>query len=173
MLYIDIDGVLANTDKYILSLNPDAEHDTHILFKTMYRNYKTMFRESEPLVDLSIVKGFGDFTLLTALPLKEKIDSFCADDIETKIVLDTFSVNKRAWVKKYFGEDQKIIIVGKRSEKAKLCKGPADILIDDSDSNCKKWKEAGGQSYHSIDEYINRDSVGGVNDFAEDKCDLW
>lgn len=43
MIYIDIDGVLADTDAFIFSKDLRAENDTHLLFKTIYKYYKEMF----------------------------------------------------------------------------------------------------------------------------------
>ena len=172
MLYIDIDGVLANTDKYIYSLYPEAKNDTHMLFKTIYNNYKTMFLDSEPLIDLSILKSFDNYTLLTALPLRQKIESFCSKNNEADSILETLANNKKQWVTKYIGKDTKLIIVGKRADKIKLCKSSNDILVDDSTSTCKSWRQAGGKAFCSIDSYISsRDNIINVSEITKEE--LW
>lgn len=153
MIYIDIDGVLADTDAFIFSKDPRAEHDTHLLFKAIYKNYKEMFISSKPLIDLSVLKTFGDFTLLTALPLRQKIDSFCKDKEEIDEVMNTLAENKKQWIKNNLG-DCKYIIVGKRSEKIDMCNSPNDILIDDSKATCAAWKKKGGKAFNSIEEFL-------------------
>lgn len=154
MIYIDIDGVLADTDAFIFSKDLRAENDTHLLFKTIYKYYKEMFVSSKPLIDLSVLKNIGDFTLLTALPLKQKIESFCKDDNELNEVMNTLSKNKEKWIKENIG-DCKYIIVNKRSEKLKMCTSPNDILIDDSKATCTSWRKEGGKAFNSVQEYLD------------------
>lgn len=150
MIYIDIDGVLADSDGYLESIDPEALKDTHKLFKTIYKNHKTVFLNSLPLVDLEFLKDLDDFTLLTALPNKQNIGSFTDDADE---VLNVLSRNKEAWVKKHIG-DCKLIIVENRTDKVKYCKSPSDILIDDSTSTGKKWKEKGGVHFLSVKDFL-------------------
>lgn len=153
MIYIDIDGVLADTDAFIFSKDPRAEHDTHLLFKAIYKNYKEMFISSKPLIDLFVLKTLGDFTLLTALPLRQKIDSFCSSEEELNTVMNTLAENKKIWIKNNIG-DCKYIIVNKRSEKIDMCNSPNDILIDDSKATCTSWKKKGGKAFTSFDEFL-------------------
>ena len=173
MIYIDIDGVIADTDAYIFSLDERAKDDTHLLFKTIYRNYDKVFKYSEPLVDLDKVKAFEEFTLLTALPNKAKIESFCETDTEAKTILAQLAENKKYWVKEHFGDDVKLLIVDKRADKVKYCKNVNDILIDDSDTTCSMWKKAGGKAFTSIDDYINKGSKTIVKVPVEEKVELW
>lgn len=153
MIFIDIDGVLADSDGYLASLEPRVLEDTHILFKTIYKHRDKAFRYSKPLVDLSFIKELEDFTLLTALPNRNNIDSFCEDADK---VLETLSENKIAWVKEHIG-DCKLIIVNKRSDKVKYCLTSADILIDDSESTGKAWKEKGGKHFISVADFLKCD----------------
>ena len=153
MIYIDIDGVLADTDAFIFSKDIRAEHDTHLLFKTIYRHYEEMFVSSKPLIDLSVLKNLDGFTLLTALPLRQKIDSFCSSEEELNTVMNTLAENKKIWIKNNIGEC-KYIIVNKRSEKIDMCNSPNDILIDDSKATCTSWKKKGGKAFNSIEEFL-------------------
>lgn len=174
MIYIDIDGVLADTDAFIFSKDLRAKEDTHILFKTIYKNYTEMFTSSKPLIDLSILKEIEKFTLLTALPLRQKIDSFCADEKELNTIMNTLSSNKEVWIKNNVGENCKYIIVGKRSDKIKMCNSSADILIDDSVSTCAAWRKKGGKAYTSIQEFLDsKNSADSSNDIDFDKESLW
>lgn len=172
MIYIDIDGVIADTDSYIFSLDSRAKDDTHLLFKTIYRNYDKVFKYSEPLVDLSKVKALEEFTLLTALPSKVKIESFCETEQEVKKILNQLAENKRYWVKKHFGDDVKVIIVDKRADKIKYCKNVNDVLIDDSGNTCLMWKKAGGKAFTSIDDYVKKDIKNTVKVSLKEE-ELW
>lgn len=172
MIYIDIDGVLADTDAFIFSKDPRAEHDTHLLFKTIYKNYKEMFVSSKPLIDLSVLKTLGDFTLLTALPLRQKIDSFCKDKEEINEVMNTLAENKKQWIKNNLG-DCKYIIVGKRSEKLDMCNSLNDILIDDSKATCAAWKKRGGKTFASVDEFLKANVKMNGEELTAVKENLW
>lgn len=172
MLYIDIDGVLADSDGYLKTLEPRVETDTHIMFKTFAKNADKVFLNSKPLVDLSVLKTFPEFKLLSALPNRSNIDSFCATDNETELVFSKFVANKKAWVKEHIGECE-LIIVTAAADKAKYCKSSKDVLIDDSDKNRKKWIAAGGIAFKSIDDYVHNynESLGGVAVMS--KTELW
>ena len=152
MIYIDIDGTLADTDGYLSEVNPNAFKDTHTLFKTFFKFYETVFKESKPLVNLDFIKDLEDFTLLTAMPNKFNIASF-TDDVDT--IMARMYQNKLDWVHEHIG-DCKVIITDGRSDKVKYCNGPADILIDDNKDTGKKWQEAGGTYYSSVAEFLRK-----------------
>ena len=172
MLYIDIDGVLADCDGYLKTLDPRSETDTHIMFKTFARNADKVFLNSKPLVDLSILKTFPEFKLLSALPNRSNIDSFCSSDRETHLIFTQFIANKNDWVRNNIG-DCELIIVDAAADKAKYCKSSKDVLIDDSDKNRKKWIAAGGIAFKSIDDYVHNynESLGGIAVMS--KTELW
>lgn len=152
MIYIDIDGVLADSDGYLKTQNPEALKDTHTLFKTIYKYHETAFKESQPLVDLKFLEKLSDFTLLTAMPNKSNIDSF-TDDIDS--VMNIIENNKREWVKKHIG-DCKLIILYQRTDKSKFCKCNQDVLIDDNKDTGKRWKTKGGLYYSSVAEFLKK-----------------
>ena len=128
MLYIDIDGVLADSDGYLKTLDPRVATDTHIMFKTFARNADKVFLNSKPLVDLSVLKTFPEFKLLSALPNRSNIDSFCSTDMETELIFSKFVGNKEAWVQQHIG-DCELIIVSAAADKAKYCKSSKDTRI--------------------------------------------
>lgn len=49
---------------------------------------------------------------------------------------------KRNWVERFFGKEQKVIIC-KSSEKSLYC-NPGDLIIDDMDKHMQKWLDKGG-----------------------------
>lgn len=172
MLYIDIDGVLADSDGYLASIDPRITSDTHLMFKVFARNADTVFIKSKPLVDLSLLANFPEYKLLTALPNRSNVDSFCENELETEEIFQKFIANKKKWVKDNIG-DVELIITNTAAEKAKYCNSSSDILIDDSDKNRKKWVAAGGIVFKSIDDYLKNynESLRGAS--VQRKQVLW
>lgn len=160
MVYIDIDNTLTDFDGYLTTVNPRAMEDGHLLFKAIYQGYKQAYLASVPLVDYDKVRALGEFTLLTSLPDKKKLDSFCDDNGEIEVVMSTLRKNKVQWITETFGPDCKYFIVNGSDDKQKFCKSSDDILIDDKDSTCKHWVEHGGKAYTSFDNYLSGIPVG-------------
>ena len=171
MIYIDIDGVLADSDGYLKSLNAKALDDTHLLFKTIYKNYNNVFRYSKPLIDLNELKELEQFTLLSALPNKSNIDSFTEDGENVDAIMTTLEENKKFWIAENIGECNYKIVNG-GAEKSKFCQSPDDILIDDSSSNGKKWQAKGGKWYPSF-EAFKKASIKVKNTKTLEKAELW
>ena len=172
MIYIDIDGVLADSDGYLQECRPDALKDTHTLFKTIYTYADTVFKCSKPLVDLSFLNDLEDFALLTALPNKQNIDSFC-DNVDSVMCL--LENNKREWVKEYIG-DCKLYIVSSTTDKLKHCLSSNDILIDDNKKTGKRWQEKGGIWFSVVKSFLwNYKTLKNETRVALDmgKVDLW
>lgn len=158
MIYIDIDGVLADSDGYLQTKDSRAMDDTHLLFKTIYKYHKTVFKESNPLVDLSFLIELDDFMLLSALPNRQNIDSFCATEAETNKVMYTLEENKKDWINKNIGPNCKFAIVSATTDKIKYCLSAEDILIDDNKKTGKRWQEKGGKWFPSVEKFLSGDS---------------
>ena len=153
MLYFDIDGVLADSDGYLATLEPRITSDTHLLFKTLARNSNTVFLKSKPLIDLSVLSKLEEYTLLTALPNRANIASFFESENDVEKVFLNYKANKRTWVKEHIG-DCELIITEAAADKSIYCKSSRDILIDDSDKNRKKWAAKGGLTFKSVEDYM-------------------
>lgn len=172
MIYVDIDGVLADSDGLLETLDPQALKDTHRLFKAIYKYSDKAFKESKPLVDLSFLKDLPDFTLLTALPNSRNIDSFTVDEAETKVIMERLTNNKKEWVKNNIG-DCKLIILELRTDKSKFCQSSEDILIDDNKDTGKKWKAAGGIYFSSVKEFLDYNQLPASASASAVKFDLF
>ena len=172
MLYIDIDGVLADSDGYLAELEPRITSDTHMLFKTLAKNSETVFLKSKPLIDLSILKTFEEFKLLTALPNRANIDSFHETALDVEKVFDNYIRNKKAWVAEHIG-DCEVIITDAAADKATYCKSSKDILIDDSDKNRKKWISKGGVAFKSVEDYVRNFNPAAFGKPILTKNELW
>ena len=172
MLYIDIDGVLADSDGYLATLEPRIVSDTHLLFKTLANNSETVFLKSKPLVDLSFLNNVDEFVLLTALPNRANIASFIETDNDVEKVFSNYKANKRAWVKENIG-DCEVIITEAAASKADYCKSSKDILIDDSDKNRKKWVAKGGLAFKSVEDYMHNFNPSAFGKPILTKNELW
>lgn len=159
MIYIDIDGVLADSDGYLQTKDSRAMDDTHLLFKTIYKYHETVFKDSKPLVDLDFLKNIGDFMLLSALPNRQNIDSFCATEAETNKVMFTLEENKKDWIKRNISPECKFAIVGATTDKIRYCLSSEDILIDDNKKTGKRWQEKGGKWFSSVKSFLSGDSA--------------
>ena len=172
MLYIDIDGVLADSDGYLAILEPRSISDTHLLFKTLAKNSETVFIESKPLVDLSFLKTLDEFTLLTALPNRANIACFYDSENDVEKVFSNYIRNKKSWVEKHIGKCQ-LIITEAAASKADYCKSSKDILIDDSDKNRKKWIAKGGIAFKSVEDYLMNFNPAAFGKPILTKNELW
>lgn len=140
IIYLDLDGVLADFDKRADQLlGPEhtylaTKEDWDILRQKdpeFFLNLDLMpsARELWKYVKELVEGSSHDLKILTALP-------FRADWPEVKD-------HKRKWVRKHFCKDIEVLFGPFSRDKQKHCK-PGDILIDDREDNINAWNEAGG-----------------------------
>jgi hypothetical protein len=141
MIYLDLDGVLADFNGYIETLSPGCLDSREKTREVILEHYKECFRKSEVLEKNvkflePILRGrCGEFKILTALPGK----SFEMSDE----VIETLKQNKLYWLKKHFDldEDKVIIARGIKGKFEHLKEG--DILYDDNIDTVKKCLKLG------------------------------
>lgn len=151
MIYIDIDGTLADTDKFLFEKCPRAEADTHLLFKTFFNYADEVYMNSEPLIDFTPLYDCDfEFKLLTKLPSKQHLSSF-TDNVSE--LYEKFIANKKHWCEQYFPGVDLIIVPGGYS-KSKYCTSASDILIDDNKNNGVGWEKAGGIWFKSVADFF-------------------
>ena len=151
MTFIDLDGVLADLEKWCIELEPTV-FDTRANFhKFASKHYKQLFLESSVITDnLHIFdkhKNKG-FRVLTALP---DLDSFIKHNIE-EYNLDTllemhrtFKENKLAWLyNKLNIPPYNVLCVNNSNEKQLYCINKEDTLYDDYEKNIEEWNQKGG-----------------------------
>ena len=148
--YFDMDGVLCDFDKKIqqLKLNsvrnvpsseltPEEKIQRKLFWEEIGKMGTDFWESIEPIKEVvEILKYWKsnhmvNFNILTKVP-------------NDKLVHDFAIKGKENWLKKYFNKDffTSINIIDKNKES--FCKDINDILIDDRDSNCMKWQQAGG-----------------------------
>lgn len=132
-IYLDLDGVMADFDKFFLQEFGVESHkveDDH-----MWR----------------MINGYGDF--FGSLPLCEDALDFYEDieglDITVltacpKTNYQMAARSKRQWVYKHISSDLPVIPMLGGKNKTLFMHKPGDILIDDFEKNCIPWKENGG-----------------------------
>ena len=132
-LYIDLDGVMADFDKYFLEeFGVESNKlDDPTLWKWI-NSHGNFFR------NLPVMEGALEFfkwvehldpIILTACP---------------KSNYTTAAVQKRQWVYEHISKDITVIPMMGGKNKCLFMHSPGDILIDDFEKNCIPWREHGG-----------------------------
>ena len=132
-LYIDLDGVMADFDKYFFDTFGDESHklDDKSLWK-LINGHGNFFR------NLPLMQGALEFfrsvehlpvSILTACP---------------KSNYTTAAVQKRQWVYEHLSKDVTVIPMMGGKNKCLFMHSPGDVLIDDFEKNCIPWREHGG-----------------------------
>lgn len=132
-LYLDLDGVMADFDKFFASEFGVASDklDDATLWKWI--NGHGNFFRSLPLCEGAIeffnaVKHLNP-TILTACP---------------KTNYTVAATQKRQWVYEHLSQDVTVIPMLGGKNKAMFMHSPGDVLIDDFEKNCIPWREHGG-----------------------------
>lgn len=137
-IFIDMDGVLADFDKYICkTLKFGTKEEWNNRWDLVPQ---TIFKDIEPLPDahelMSYVEHLDNKFILTAIPKNAVIEQARRD--------------KFMWLKKYFGIDPWQVCVVYRDEKMLFAtetvyNAPTpNVLIDDYEKNVDDWERVGG-----------------------------
>lgn len=147
-LYIDLDGVMADFDKYFLQeFGVESQKlDDPTLWKWI-NGHGNFFR------NLPVCEGALEFfrsvehlnpTILTACP---------------KTNYATAAVQKRQWVYEHLSKDVTVIPMLGGKNKCLFMHAPGDVLIDDFEKNCIPWTEHGGYAILHKDFKTTRDNL--------------
>lgn len=144
MIYLDMDGVLADFDKGVNEMcgmlatsqnqRYDRQHDDRMW--EAIRQVGHFYDKLEPMPGakemFDIIYGkYGDqCEILTGIPKPFR-------------GIDTAGEDKIAWTRRMLSETVKINIVY-RKEKMEHCQGPQDVLIDDRADTIREWESKGG-----------------------------
>lgn len=138
MIYVDVDGVLADFVQYILSVEPSHSKEEFYVGvqEIMDKHYITCFRDS---------KKTKYFEYFYAMYQKEEVKLLTANgnhwsSQERKLIAYQ---NKIKWLVSNGFQEEDIIVVETSKDKLKYCK-PGDILYDDKVSTVKEWNKLGG-----------------------------
>ena len=144
MIYLDMDGVLADFDKAVNDLcgmrtmqqdgETDPRHDEKMWAEIRkighFYDRLDLMPGAKEMFD-RIYGKYGDrCEILTGIPKKERGIPDAAED-------------KVKWTRRLLSEDVVIRTV-LRKEKLNYCHGPEDVLIDDREKTIREWRNAGG-----------------------------
>jgi hypothetical protein len=139
MIYVDLDGVLADFASSFGEYNNDINQLAAAGKKEIYQFYKNlpMLPDGEKLIGYLVNRGLP-FTILTA-PLR----SYNGDRRGT-IASERA---KRAWVRQHLGpQHEKSMIINSDKYHWATRHGVPNILIDDMTRNTQPWNQRGGHA---------------------------
>lgn len=143
MIYIDVDGVLANFEAGIRHLGFEGDLQNRVpgeLEKFMAKNYDGVFRDAPPTRYLPFFKrmmtleniGAQNCRILTAIGSCYKAEH-----------IDTVMENKYWWLEEHGFLRERVDIVATAADKLKYCRS-GDVLYDDKQWTIDRWNELGG-----------------------------
>lgn len=146
MRYIDLDGVLADLNSWLKSIDMDGVEKEEAFNRIALEHYDRIFAESEP-----IKKNFklldGDYRILTALPHPQNYFKYGQKmGLKVNEIARRHSIlykNKLEWCASQGIYRENVIIVPARKLKQYYCR-PSDFLFDDSRQTIKEWELMGG-----------------------------
>lgn len=175
MIYIDLDGVLADLDKYVLNEIPEFTREGFL--KLCYDKSHEMFLES-PVAEYAkeFFKEFSHFRILTALP---ELDEYLKYNQHADVLERYFQLkhNKIMFCKEKLNiNPENVIIVNTRKEKSYYA-DESSILFDDYIKNVNDFTNAGGTGVQvdfndipKITEYLLNHFENTKNDFHLYEC---
>ena len=149
MIYIDLDGVLADLNKWILSIDKNAITDTKAFNLLALNHYERLFMESEPIEEnFKLIPKDDEYRILTALPHPQNFFKYGLQEglflLEIAGRYATLHTNKITWCVNHGIPASNVIIVPIRRLKQNYCRNNTDILYDDSTKTIKERIEKGG-----------------------------
>lgn len=135
-IFLDLDGVMANFDKFLRDCNISKETAANdkSLWKELGKYYNLFYHLDLMPGSLKLVTMLQhhDIEVLTALPIPTGNLATAAED-------------KRRWVYENISMQIKVnTVVGGKNKWKWLLENPGSVLIDDYVRNIDLWKEHGG-----------------------------
>ena len=146
MKYIDLDGVLADLDSWLRTIDIEGVEKEEAFNRIAIEHYDRIFAESSPIIEnFRLLEG--DYRILTTLPHPQNYFRYGAkfglkiDEIAKRRI--QMYKNKLEWCVAHNIPRENVIIVEARKLKQCFCV-PGDFLYDDSRQTIKEWDFAGG-----------------------------
>lgn len=140
-IFVDLDGVLADFESYIADKVGRDGWKAELKKPNwgVIGNFQDLYSCLDPKDDALVLwdylrNNFDDVQILTTIPKRAHFPD---------------AVNhKREWVYRHFGSNVKVNFGPYAQDKQYHCHPPfcmpKDILIDDMNINCRRWRERGG-----------------------------
>ena len=141
MVYVDLDGVLADFNIYASDYLDDGG-----FMELFLRRYEDCFLTLPEIPEgMTLYKHLKDPVILTALPNRDEFIEYgeCQGYQHNAVVriYNVLANNKVQWVRNHLG-DVPMIIVHSRVDKINYAKG--NVLFDDYKPNIEDWERHGG-----------------------------
>lgn len=150
MKYIDLDGVLANLQKWCYEIDNECFDSNEKFVNFTLSHLDEIFLKSEP-IEHNFKLLEGEYRILTSLP---SIKYFKIPQDELQVIITKLKYNKVEWCRKHNIEVKNIIITNSPSEKLLYC-NEGDLLYDDHQKNLDKWISKGGIGKLVENEFFN------------------
>ena len=143
MIYIDVDGVIADLDGWLLSVNPSLDFtSTKAIQDTMNKHYKRAFLDSGRT-------RYNEFFLCmyrhTGAKFLTAVGNHWLDPDHKVIAME----NKIVWLDELGIDSKDVIIVDTWEDKIPYAtKHLYSVLYDDRLKTVKAWVKAGGDGFH-------------------------
>lgn len=146
MIYIDLDGVLADLGSWICNITPlglTVQEEFHGIAR---KYHKEIFLESKRIrANFNLLRG--DYRILSALPNEPEFLRYGIKAGENPVELSKkflgFYRNKLLWCKEHGIPENRVILVPTRKHKLLYCRR-GDVLYDDNPDTIARWSECGG-----------------------------
>lgn len=162
MLFIDMDGVIANFNKGYLDLIGSDTPWHNFGYGIGHQLYGHGHEKVEELV---YEKGFTFWARLEKLPWADTFIEFTETEspefrfLSAPMSIDYNSYSGKAyWIQKHFPHLIDNLILCSADSKHLLAKSESDILIDDRETTIKAWDAAGGTGvlFDTREAYLNK-----------------
>jgi 5'(3')-deoxyribonucleotidase len=139
VLYLDMDGVLADFEKKAIELFGDAWHDElELPHWGRFTEHPNIYDALDPMPDAKelyegcceIMGSKDQVQILTALPNRAKFEFAARDKIN--------------WSRRYIDPDVRVVFGPHAQDKQHHVRHQCDVLIDDMIRNVEQWKARGG-----------------------------
>lgn len=147
-VYLDLDGVGSNWEKYVLTnhfpgktidyINDMDEKERADAFAKMYQKDPNLFYKLEPHAPYQVL-----LDEIAKLPCKRRILTACGTDHPS---YDVVKYDKERYLSEHFNVPPREVIVCRASADKQHYASPRGILVDDFHRNCKEWVEGGGRA---------------------------
>ena len=146
MVYIDLDGVLADLSGWITKIDPKGLSEQEVFFRIARDYNREIFLDSEA-IRFNFRLLYGDYRILSALPNEPEFIRYGIkagyNPVELSKMFLRFYRNKMLWCREHGIPESRIILVPTRKHKFMYCRC-ADLLYDDDPDTIAEWNKSGG-----------------------------